>query len=319
MTSNPKIFISHATEDKERFVLEFAEKLQSKGVKVWYDEWEIKYGDSIVSKIFDGIEECDVFLIILSETSIQKPWVKEELNSGLIRRIEEDARIIPVVIDGDIKIPTSINHLRRMIVTDLNNYDTKFEELIGLLHDYDTSPPLNEPPKFLKQINIIPGHTRIDSTVLRTIGEIVIDTEEEFIEYSELKNRLNELDITEEHLNDSLEILDSESYIKIDYVCGGLEHSPIRLMCTGFWDYFKSLADYEDIYKSISSAIYNEEKTWDIHVADIAGSKTIIVNYIFKYFENMGYVNIPKVHMGGIVMIGEITVQGKRYFNQLLS
>jgi len=317
MTSTPKIFISHATEDKERFVLEFAEKLQSRGINVWYDGWEIKFGDSLIDKIYEGIEECDVFLIILSEISVQKPWVKAELNSSLIRRIEEDARIIPVVIDSDVKIPTSINHLRRMNMVDLGDYNTRFEELIGLLHGYDTSQPLDEPPKFLDQKNIS-GHNPVDSAVLRTIGNIRIDDEQEFIDYNDLKNVLNELGITNEMLNDSLEILNSKGYIQIDFVSGGLEHSLIRLMCIGFWDYFESLNNFEDIYKSVVSAIYNEEITWNSEVASFTKINIVIVNYIFEYLEIMGYVNIPKVHMGGMITIDEIKVQGKRYFDQLL-
>ena len=45
---NPKVFISHASEDKERFVLGFAAKLHIDGVDAWIDRWEIMSGDSLV-------------------------------------------------------------------------------------------------------------------------------------------------------------------------------------------------------------------------------------------------------------------------------
>ena len=35
-----RAFVSHASDDKERFVRHFAEKLIAKGVDVWFDEWE---------------------------------------------------------------------------------------------------------------------------------------------------------------------------------------------------------------------------------------------------------------------------------------
>ena len=41
VTSLPKVFISHASEDKDRFVLAFAKELRSRGVDAWVDEWEI--------------------------------------------------------------------------------------------------------------------------------------------------------------------------------------------------------------------------------------------------------------------------------------
>jgi hypothetical protein len=40
-TMAPKAFISHAGEDKERIVLEFASELLSNGVQVWLDKWEL--------------------------------------------------------------------------------------------------------------------------------------------------------------------------------------------------------------------------------------------------------------------------------------
>jgi hypothetical protein len=55
---NPKIFLSHATEDKERFVVKFAEKLRTRGVDVWLDKWEILPGDSLVDKIFEEGLKC---------------------------------------------------------------------------------------------------------------------------------------------------------------------------------------------------------------------------------------------------------------------
>jgi len=98
---NPKVFISHASEDKERFVLEFSTKLREKGVDAWLDKWEMLPGDSLVDKIFEeGIKEADSFIIILSNNSITKPWVREELNASFIKRINKNCKIIPVVLDN---------------------------------------------------------------------------------------------------------------------------------------------------------------------------------------------------------------------------
>lgn len=38
---HPKVFISHASEDKVRFVLGFAEKLRAAGIDAWLDRWEM--------------------------------------------------------------------------------------------------------------------------------------------------------------------------------------------------------------------------------------------------------------------------------------
>lgn len=84
--TTPQVFISHASDDKERFVINFALKLRQNGVDAWLDEWEIRPGDSPVDKIFEGIKNADTIIIVLSQASIVKPWVKEELNASTIKK-----------------------------------------------------------------------------------------------------------------------------------------------------------------------------------------------------------------------------------------
>jgi hypothetical protein len=41
------VFISHASEDKEAFVEPLATELRKRGLKVWFDKFELKVGDSL--------------------------------------------------------------------------------------------------------------------------------------------------------------------------------------------------------------------------------------------------------------------------------
>lgn len=49
------VFISHASEDKDEVVRPLANALREKGIKVWYDEFEMKIGDSLRRKIDKGL------------------------------------------------------------------------------------------------------------------------------------------------------------------------------------------------------------------------------------------------------------------------
>lgn len=51
-----QVFLSHSTQDKT-FVEQLAHDLTGHGLHVWYSDWEIKVGDSIVQKISQGINE----------------------------------------------------------------------------------------------------------------------------------------------------------------------------------------------------------------------------------------------------------------------
>ena len=50
------VFLSHGAKDKA-VVRGVAERLRKDGLKVWFDEWELKPGDSIPSKIEEGLED----------------------------------------------------------------------------------------------------------------------------------------------------------------------------------------------------------------------------------------------------------------------
>ncbi|HKU76580.1 MAG TPA: toll/interleukin-1 receptor domain-containing protein [Pyrinomonadaceae bacterium] len=97
---NPKVFVSHAGEDKERFVLNFSARLRACGIDAWVDQWEMLPGDSIVDKIFEeGIKSAQAVIVILSRYSVNKKWVREELNVAFIKRINSGSKLIPIVID----------------------------------------------------------------------------------------------------------------------------------------------------------------------------------------------------------------------------
>jgi hypothetical protein len=64
---------------------------------VWFDEFEIKVGDSITEKIESGLANSDYGILVLSKDFIRKPWPKRERNALFQREINEDRNIfLPV-------------------------------------------------------------------------------------------------------------------------------------------------------------------------------------------------------------------------------
>lgn len=83
-----KVFFSHANEDKpivEQVFLRVNQKFPT--ISGWLDKYEIKGGDELIDKISEGIDSSDKFLIFLSSSSIEKPWVKAELRKALMKEI----------------------------------------------------------------------------------------------------------------------------------------------------------------------------------------------------------------------------------------
>jgi TIR domain len=69
-------------------------------LSVWFDEWEISAGDSIVEKINSGLRDCTHFIIVWSKHAATSHWVRKELAVILVRAIKlETPKVIPIVLD----------------------------------------------------------------------------------------------------------------------------------------------------------------------------------------------------------------------------
>jgi hypothetical protein len=77
------VFISHASEDKEAVVRPLAHALSNGGLKVWYDEFELRIGDSLRRKIDAGPAKSRFGVVVLSRSFFRKGWANYELDGCL--------------------------------------------------------------------------------------------------------------------------------------------------------------------------------------------------------------------------------------------
>lgn len=134
----PKIFISHSWNDNE-ISKKMAENLKRDGADVWIDSSRISGGDSLPDAIGEGIEWCDVFLLVWSKSARDSYYVKLERNCAVDNR----KRIIPCVIDNE-KVPTILTAFLRI---DFQNFDQGYGHLIHDLklnltaQEHNATPP----------------------------------------------------------------------------------------------------------------------------------------------------------------------------------
>jgi hypothetical protein len=214
MTTAPKVFISHATEDKEAFVIPFATKLREKGVDAWVDQWEIKAGESLVARIFEsGIKEASVFIVVLSSTSVAKPWVRDELDAGIMRRISGQAKVIPIVLD-DVDVPVSLQHTLYLSVPQ-DGPDRVAEKTLQSIFEMDSKPSLGVPPVYSTATElprVLPDP--IDNIVFNAIIDLHLINTTNTISDQSLMERLSGTDIPAEAMSESVEILEAEGRIQ---------------------------------------------------------------------------------------------------------
>jgi hypothetical protein len=100
----PTIFLCHASRDK-KFVRRLTRDLGKRGVKVWLDENDIHVGESIRSAIEHGLESAEYVGVVLSPSSIRRPWVNKEISAAIAIEAERNRDIILPILTGSVALP----------------------------------------------------------------------------------------------------------------------------------------------------------------------------------------------------------------------
>lgn len=90
------VFISHASDDKDEIVRPLARALQSSGLVVWYDEFELKIGDSLRKKIDHGLGRSRFGVVVFSKAFLSKGWTNYELDGIVTKSVSGDQVLLPI-------------------------------------------------------------------------------------------------------------------------------------------------------------------------------------------------------------------------------
>ena len=299
--NSPKVFLSHANDDKERFVLDFATKLRGKGIDVWLDKWEMLVGDSLIDKIFEeGIKNAQAIIIVLSKFSVYKSWVKEELNAAIVKKINGLSKIIPILID-DCEVPEALQSTLWITINDLNNYDDELNQIVNAIIENREKPPLGKLPSYAQTIlDIIPNLTKIDSIVLKLACEEANNKGNTFISTGNILEGFKTLDVEEKEVYESLEILHSRRYIKGHKVHDGTNktHS-FSINVYGYESYAKTYVEnYSDIVRSVIAEIVNLNNRDSITISNSLKQPIRLINHIIETLEERDFIGIIKSSIG---------------------
>ena len=90
------VFISHASEDKAGVVRPLANALREAGLSVWYDEFELRIGDSLRRKIDKGLASSRFGVIVLSTAFFGRGWPEYELDGLVTRAVSGEQILLPI-------------------------------------------------------------------------------------------------------------------------------------------------------------------------------------------------------------------------------
>jgi small GTP-binding protein len=93
------VFLSYSSRDRS-IVRGIAERLRADGVRVWFDEWELKPGDHIQARIADGLERSRVLVLCMSANAFGSDWTGLESGTFLFRDpLNKERRFVPLRLD----------------------------------------------------------------------------------------------------------------------------------------------------------------------------------------------------------------------------
>lgn len=97
-----KVFLSHSSHNKD-FVRLIADKFGKD--RCVYDEMCFEVGMKNLDEIFRGLDQASIFVLFISDESLESEWVKKEIK-GAAKRLNQSAsklsQIFPVIIDEKI-------------------------------------------------------------------------------------------------------------------------------------------------------------------------------------------------------------------------
>jgi hypothetical protein len=293
----PIAFLSHASEDKAGFVDPLGRELASLGISPWLDKWEIRPGDSLVQKLFDeGVATADAVIVVVSQYSAGKRWVRAELDAAMVRKINEDTRLIPVRLDGaDMPAP-----LEMLVWHDAARTEDGIRGAARLIadtiHGRDTRPAVAPPPAYTRAARV-PGLTAADSTLLTLIAEEAIAVNNlSYVPWSAIVAQAASRGLDEALAVESLAVLQQRHYAKRAPVYAGGAILAVELAPRGF----SAVADTivpgaESARKRIIASLVNTPPDGDMVVDDLAiltSTPPLFVLQSLRELQSQGHLTV---------------------------
>jgi hypothetical protein len=128
-------FLSHNRQDKD-IARGLGAQLTLAGAYVWFDEWEVRAGDSIPGKVNEALAAVDTVILLWSTNANRSKWVRAELETAITRAMEDRSfRVITVRLD-DTPLPALLRPLRWVELGD-EDVTRAVNEIMGFANDQD--------------------------------------------------------------------------------------------------------------------------------------------------------------------------------------
>lgn len=290
------LFICHASEDKDDFVRPLAERLVSVGLKVWYDDFTLKVGDSLRRSIDEGLSKSRYGVVILSPSFFKKEWPQKELDGLVAKEIDVVNVILPVWHNVDISEVKKYSLILsdKVAAKSSDGLENVVSKLMGVVkaNIHDESIKKENIPTFSEEetdilISALGSQGTIYLLERDQTGKFLKISDRDYLYEKKPEFRISYLEALDKLIERSLVRQETERWFVLSKI--GFEYAhglEINSLKDKAWEYFENKKDY---VKSIETYIEIVRKYPDSGIAKEA-QKMIGVNYLHLY----DFVNAEK-------------------------
>lgn len=303
----PRAFISHTSSDKARFVRPLCDLLVARGIEPWLDERELLPGDNLVDKIFnEGISASDVFIIVLSANSIDRPWLKEELSVGVVQKIAGVVKaIIPIVLD-DVTPPPVLSATVWETVSDLTALEKHADRIAASIFGRMPAPIAPAPAYAGIPVHKLAGLEADDERIFVIACEQILSNNFAYpiVDLGQVQRAAQAIGMSEDQIYECVHVLEQHGYFReLRHYLGENQPQHARIGSFAFERYLEVYRpkEYRDEKKRVIGAIANRNMA---HSRQIAGELNIheyVVEHIFGLLESAGHIKTV-AHSEGLTL-----------------
>lgn len=294
---HPKIFLSYAwgTEEYQNRVLSLAGELQSDGIEVLLDKWDLKEGHDTYAYMEQSVNDPDVTNVLLLLDPLYAKKADERaggvgtetqiISPEIYNKVTQE-KFLPVVMerddDGTIPKPHYLKGLLHFDLSVEEKYDDEYQRLVKRLYGVEVyiKPELGNVPKWVTEETPLSNRKRTALQTLKKNNNPRV-ARAEFIELlNDLKNRIV---LFNSQISDSVQLYDEmlpyrEEYLQIVKAYYVTDDANV-LIGDFLQEMFDEINDFEIEQKDIKQVFLHEIFIY-----------TAVIFFKSKDYESLAYI-----------------------------
>jgi TIR domain-containing protein len=135
---SPQIFISYSHKDTD-FASKVTKNLENEGYDIWLDRMDIQTGSRWDDEIVKGLDASQIFMVLLSNTSVASQNVKDEISYA----IDHNKSIVPLLLES-CEIPFRLRRVQYVDFTS-RSFNEGLQIVLNILRSFQSETKHQKP------------------------------------------------------------------------------------------------------------------------------------------------------------------------------